>query len=59
MFKIIIIGDPCCGKTSMLLRATENRKNENYTMTVGVDCKSKLMTVDDKTIKLQIWDTAG
>ena len=60
MFKIIIIGDPCCGKTSMLLRATQNKKNEDYKMTVGVDCKSKMVqTKDDKLVKLQIWDTAG
>ena len=28
-------------------------------MTIGVDCKSKMMQRDDKVIKLQIWDTAG
>ena len=59
MFKIIIIGDPCCGKTSLLLRATQNIKNEKYSMTVGVDCKSKMVYKDEKLIKLQIWDTAG
>jgi len=41
MFKIIIIGDPCCGKTSLLMNITTNRKNEIYEMTIGVDCKSK------------------
>jgi GTPase SAR1 family protein len=40
-FKIIIIGDPCCGKTSLLLRVTENKWNDKYEITVGVDCKSK------------------
>lgn len=28
-------------------------------MTIGVDCKSKMVEKDDKVIKLQIWDTAG
>jgi GTPase SAR1 family protein len=41
MFKVIIIGDPCCGKTSMLLRSTLSQKNEEYNMTVGVDCKAR------------------
>ena len=59
MFKIIIIGDPNCGKTSMLLRTTLNKETESHVITVGVDCKSKMMKRDDKTIKLQIWDTAG
>ena len=41
MYKIIIIGDPCCGKTSLLLRTTMDKKNETYETTVGVDCKSR------------------
>ena len=59
MFKTIIIGDPCCGKTSLLLKATSNRMNENHIITVGVDCKTKMFQRDGKNIKLQIWDTAG
>jgi GTPase SAR1 family protein len=27
--------------------------------TIGVDFKVKTITVDDKKIRLQIWDTAG
>eukprot|EP00347_Sterkiella_histriomuscorum_P021682 403333129 len=60
-FKIIIIGDPCCGKTSLLMRIAENKRNEQYEMTVGVDCKSRTF-LHEKTgqkVRLQIWDTAG
>ena len=59
MFKIIIIGDPTCGKTSMLVRVAEQRANETYNMTIGVDCKTRMYTRGDKKIKLQLWDTAG
>ena len=64
MFKIIIIGDPCCGKTSLLLRASSGIRNEKYEVTVGVDCKSRTFDYKDedsssKRIKLQFWDTAG
>lgn len=59
LFKIIIIGDPCCGKTSLLMRTTLNKRNETYEMTVGVDCRSKTFNFQNKNIKLQIWDTAG
>ena len=59
MFKVIIIGDPCCGKTSLLLRASEGRRNETYEITVGVDCKARTFERDGKRIKLQFWDTAG
>jgi len=59
LFKVIIIGDPCCGKTSLLLRTTMSMKNEVYETTVGVDCKSRTFNVKNKQVKLQIWDTAG
>ncbi len=59
LFKIIIIGDPCCGKTSLLIRSTQNKRNDTYETTIGVDCKSKTMKVKNKVVKLQIWDTAG
>ena len=60
MFKVIIIGDPTCGKTSLLLRTAAGQRNEKYEMTVGVDCKSKTFEWrDNKRVKLQFWDTAG
>lgn len=59
LFKIIIIGDPCCGKTSMLSRICENKTVPNYLMTVGVDTKNRIMDYQGKKIKMQIWDTAG
>jgi GTPase SAR1 family protein len=48
LFKIIIIGDPCCGKTSLLLRTTMSMKNEVYETTVGVDCKSRTFNFKNK-----------
>ena len=59
LYKIIIVGDPYCGKTSLLLRTTMSMKNEVYETTVGVDCKSRTFNVKNKHVKLQIWDTAG
>ena len=58
-FKIILIGESGTGKTSILLRFTENRFNEHHLPTIGVDFKSKWLLFDKKSIKLQIWDTAG
>jgi GTPase SAR1 family protein len=51
-FKIIIIGDPCCGKTSLLLRTTVSKRNEVYETTVGVDCKSRTFAHLNKNVKL-------
>ncbi|CAI2380287.1 unnamed protein product [Moneuplotes crassus] len=58
-FKIILIGDAAVGKTSFLLRFTENKFTEDHLATIGVDFQSKCLSFGKKIIKLQIWDTAG
>ena len=41
------------------MRLTENEFREEYEVTVGVEFGAFLMQIEDKIIKLQIWDTAG
>ena len=41
------------------MRLTENDFKEDYEVTVGVEFGSFLVQIEDKIIKLQIWDTAG
>jgi small GTP-binding protein len=57
--KVIIIGDSGVGKSSMLVRFTENKFIDNYIMTIGINYVWKICEVDGLKIKLQIWDTAG
>ena len=59
LFKIVIVGNSFVGKSSLLLRFTDDKFDENFLSTIGVDFKFKTITVKDKKIKLQIWDTAG
>ena len=59
LYKVVLIGESNSGKTSMLLRFTDNSFSENYVCTIGVDFKIKTMQVDDQIVKLQVWDTAG
>lgn len=59
LYKIVLIGESNTGKTSMLMRFADNIFNDNYLCTIGVDFKIKTLKVDNKIIKLQIWDTAG
>lgn len=59
LVKILIVGDSGVGKTSLLMRYAENTYTEAYRQTIGVDFKSKVVTVCDQKYKLQIWDTAG
>ena len=59
LFKIIIIGDAGVGKTNILTRYTKNEFDAIAKPTVGVEFSAKKIKVDNKNVKLQIWDTAG
>lgn len=59
LFKILLIGDSGTGKSSLLQRYSENNFQNTYISTIGVDFKIKTIELDDKIIKLQIWDTSG
>ena len=58
-FKIIIIGDSGVGKSCLSLRATKNVFESLYSPTIGFEFMTFFIKVDDKPIKLQIWDTCG
>ncbi|XP_057318116.1 ras-related protein Rab-18 [Microplitis mediator] len=57
--KLLMIGESNVGKSSILLRFTEDEFNENMQNTVGMDYKTKQMSIDGNVVKLAIWDTAG
>jgi Ras-related protein Rab-2A len=61
VFKFIITGDAAVGKSSLLIRLTDQRFMANPDPTLGVEFGSKLITLPDeqKVVKLQCWDTAG
>jgi Ras-related protein Rab-1A len=59
LFKVLLIGNSGVGKSSLLLRFADDVFNDNFMPTMGVDFKIRTIDVDAKTIKLQIWDTAG
>uniref|UniRef100_A0A0A9XZW7 small monomeric GTPase n=1 Tax=Lygus hesperus TaxID=30085 RepID=A0A0A9XZW7_LYGHE len=57
--KILIIGESGVGKSSLLLRFTEDSFNPDQSLTIGVDFKTKKLTTEGNTVRLAIWDTAG
>lgn len=59
LFKLILVGDSCVGKSNLLLRFSENSFSSSFQPTIGVDFKIKTLKIDNYLIKLQIWDTAG
>ena len=58
LFKVVVIGDIECGKTSIMNRFIEGTFDEE-SATISVDYKEKIIEVNEKSIKLQVWDTAG
>ena len=58
LYKLVMIGDSDAGKTSLLMRYSDDIFSATP-CTVGIDFKIKTLKVDDRIIKMQIWDTAG
>ena len=59
IFKLVLIGDTCVGKSCILVRFSDDIFDDNYVTTIGVDFRFKTMVVKNKVVKIQIWDTAG
>ena len=47
------------GKTSLITRFMYDSFDAAYQATIGIDFLSKTMYLEDRTIRLQLWDTAG
>ncbi|TFG05488.1 MAG: GTP-binding protein [Promethearchaeota archaeon] len=58
-WKVIVIGDPFVGKTTLMLRYTQKHFRELYIPTVGVQVSRKWVKIEDNICSLNIWDIAG
>ena len=59
LFKYIVIGDTGVGKSCLLLQFTDKRFRQQHDLTIGVEFGATNIRINEKNIKLQIWDTAG
>ncbi|MBY9012155.1 MAG: GTP-binding protein [Candidatus Lokiarchaeota archaeon] len=61
IYKVIVIGDPAVGKTSLLANFATNQFEEKYLPTVGVSILKEPIELEDQdaTINLMFWDIAG
>jgi len=57
--KIILLGESTVGKSSLANRFTEDEFSFDGMPTLGIDFRTKNLSMDGKALKLQIWDTAG
>jgi Ras-related protein Rab-2A len=47
------------GKSCLLLQFTDKRFQPVHDLTIGVEFGTRTVNIDGKSIKLQVWDTAG
>ena len=59
LYKMIIIGDTCVGKSNILSRYIRQEFTQDTKSTVGVELGIKFLKVKNVNAKIQIWDTAG
>jgi len=59
LIKLLLIGDSGVGKSSILLRFSDDSFTPNFVTTIGIDFKIRSLEIDGKKVKVQIWDTAG
>ena len=58
-FKVVVVGDEEVGKTSLIVRYTENRFSTSYKQTIGSDIAIKYVHHEDSDISLVFWDIGG
>ncbi|XP_054159801.1 ras-related protein Rab-21-like [Oppia nitens] len=58
-FKIVLLGEGCVGKTSLMLRYCHNKFNEAHESTLQASFLTKKFLLNETRIQLFIWDTAG
>jgi len=59
LVKIIIIGESGVGKTALLHQYVTGNFIQEHKSTIGADFHTSELSIESKTITLQIWDTAG
>ena len=58
-FKMIVIGDAGVGKSCLTKMASKGIFEEIYSATIGFEFLGFTVKINDKIIRLQIWDTCG
>jgi small GTP-binding protein len=59
LLKVLVVGNSNVGKSSLVLRYSDDVFTQSYVPTIGVDFRTKMLIEGETVVKLQIWDTAG
>jgi small GTP-binding protein len=62
-YKLVVVGDPSVGKTSLIRRYADKKFDESYLPTIGADFTIKQIDLEEdnivRQIMLTIWDMGG
>ena len=59
ILKIVIAGDTSVGKSNLILRYCKDFFVQDSKATIGIDFFMKDILIQDRSVKVQFWDTAG
>jgi len=57
--KVVMMGDGAVGKTSLVLRYTQNTFSPEYKQSLGASFAVRDLEIQEQNVKLVIWDVAG
>ena len=58
-FKIVTLGESGIGKTSLITRFAHDIFKENHLASIGFEFLIKVLDIENKIIKIQLWDICG
>jgi len=58
-FKLVMVGDSGVGKSCLLDKFLDDSSTNNFISTIGVDIRSRETVINNKKVKIQVWDTGG
>ena len=59
-FKVLLVGESCVGKTSVITKFIDDSFQEDQQSTIGGTFSTKSVICEGgKTLKFEIWNTAG
>mmetsp|Transcript_25392 Transcript_25392/g.35149 ORF Transcript_25392/g.35149 Transcript_25392/m.35149 type:complete len:269 (+) Transcript_25392:2843-3649(+) len=58
-FKVVLLGEGCVGKTSLVVRYVQNEFYNEHRTTIQASFLSKRINIDNARANIAIWDTAG
>ena len=58
-YKLVMIGDSGVGKSCLLDKFLNDSSTNNFISTIGVDIRTRETVINNKKVKVQVWDTGG